>query len=154
MAKYTPGRYTADIDGEFVVFIIGARVNKPWRLVKALRALGNLKKMVKHLEAHPEKGMLHQETAGFTSIQYWRSFEALEAFAHDPDPHLEQWRTYTKLAHRTGEAGIWHETYVIAPGKYEVIYDNMPARGLARAGRHVAVKDSSRARGRLSSPTS
>ncbi len=149
MAKYMPGRHTAVIEGDFVIFVIGARVNKPWRLVKALRALGNLRKMVKFLRAHPEKGLLHEETAGFVSIQYWRSFDALEKFAHDPDPHLEQWRTYTRLAHRTGEAGIWHETYLVRAGEFEAIYDNIPRRGLAAAGELVSVKDASRARTRV-----
>lgn len=28
------GRMTADIDGEFVVFLIGMRINKPWKVHK------------------------------------------------------------------------------------------------------------------------
>ena len=32
MAKVHPGRYTATIDGEFVVFIIGMRFNKLWKV--------------------------------------------------------------------------------------------------------------------------
>jgi hypothetical protein len=149
MAKYVPGRYTAELEGDFVVFIIGARINKKRHLIKALRALGNLPKMCKYLMEHPEKGLLHYETAGFMTIQYWRSFDHLERFAHDPDPHLDQWRKYTKLAHKTGDAGIWHETYLVSDGQYEAIYDNMPERGLAKAGRHVSLKDSSMARGRI-----
>ncbi len=153
MAKYVPGRHTADIEGDFVVFIIGARINKPWRTIRALRALGNLNKMVKDLLNQPEKGLLHAESAGFVSIQYWRSFDHLERFAKDPDPHMQQWRKYTKLAHKTGEAGIWHETFLVNAGKYEAIYNNVPARGLAKAGQFVSVKDSSHARGRIGSPT-
>ena len=34
MAKAYPGRYAADIDGDFVVFLIGMRVTKPWRPTK------------------------------------------------------------------------------------------------------------------------
>ena len=152
MAKYVPGRHTADIEGDFVIFIIGARVNKPWRLVRGLRALGNLKKMLQGLSKQPEKGLLHHETAGFVSIQYWRSFDHLERFAKDPDPHMNQWRRYTKLAARSGEAGIWHETYLVHAGQYEAIYNNIAPRGLAKAGKFVPIKDSSHARGRIGSP--
>jgi len=29
-----PGRMTADLDGEFVVLLIGMRINKPWKVHK------------------------------------------------------------------------------------------------------------------------
>ncbi|MCJ7438759.1 MAG: DUF4188 domain-containing protein [Acidimicrobiia bacterium] len=150
MAKVVPGRHTAEIDGDFVVFIIGARVNKKRRLVTALRAIGGMQKMLKYLSGHPDKGLLGYETAGFTIIQYWRSFEDLERFAKDADdPHLEVWRRYMRMVNKTGEAGIWHETYLVRAGEYEAIYNNMPERGLAAASRLVPVAESSRARGRV-----
>jgi hypothetical protein len=151
MAKHVvAGRQTAEIEGDFVVFIIGARVNKKRHLVKALRAIGGMQKMLKHLSEHPEKGLLGFETAGFTIIQYWRSFDDLERFARDAgDPHLEVWRRYTRLALKTGDAGIWHETYLVPAGGYEAIYTNMPERGLAKASRLVPVAESSRARTRV-----
>ena len=36
-----------------------------------------------------------------------------------------------------GRVGIWHETYLIEPDKFESIYGNMPLYGLAAAGNHV-----------------
>ena len=33
-----------------------------------------------------------------------------------------------------GDVGIWHETYVIGPGQYENIYNNMPPFGLGAVG--------------------
>ena len=39
----------------------------------------------------------------------------------------------------TGAVGIWHETYRVHAGEYEVIYGNMPRFGLALAGDHVPV---------------
>jgi hypothetical protein len=33
--------------------------------------------------------------------------------------------------------GIWHETYMIEPGRYEAIYGNMPVFGLAAVTKHV-----------------
>ena len=34
-----PGRYSATIDGDFVAFLIGMRVNRPWKLYKWLPVL-------------------------------------------------------------------------------------------------------------------
>jgi Monooxygenase af470-like len=35
-----------------------------------------------------------------------------------------------------GTVGIWHETYQVAAGQYECVYNNMPRFGLAIAGTH------------------
>jgi Monooxygenase af470-like len=87
-----PGRWTAQIDGDFVVFLIGARFNSKWQAFRAISDLGGrrgMRHMLNYLTEHPEKGLIGYETAGFTVIQYWRSFEHLEAFAkNDDDPHL------------------------------------------------------------------
>ena len=51
-------RMTARMEGEFVVFLIGMRVNrwwKPWRWLKVALAMP---RMLKELEAHPELGYL------------------------------------------------------------------------------------------------
>jgi hypothetical protein len=88
MADIKQGRWTAEIEGDFVVFIIGARVNSKWQVFKALNDLGGrkgLNYMLKYLTEHPEKGMLGYQSMGFASVQYWRSFEHLEAFAKDTD---------------------------------------------------------------------
>ena len=34
MARIFPGRMTADLDGDFVVFLIGMRINKLWKVHK------------------------------------------------------------------------------------------------------------------------
>lgn len=87
-----PGRWTAQIDGDFVVFLTGARFNSKWQAFRAISDLGGrrgMRHMLNYLTEHPEKGLIGYETAGFTVIQYWRSFEHLEAFAkNDDDPHL------------------------------------------------------------------
>ena len=51
-------------------------------------------------------------------------------------PHLEPWRRFNRLVRDTGDVGIWHETYRVRAGEYEVVYGNMPLFGLAAAGRH------------------
>ena len=147
------GRWTADIEGDFVVFIIGARINKKTQAFKVLLDLGGrrgMQHMLKYLTRHPEKGLLAYETCGFTIIQYWRSFEQLEAFAKNTDdPHLAVWRDYWKRVGKSTRAGIWHETYLVRAGEYEAIYNNMPPHGLAKAGSLVPVAESVGARQRL-----
>jgi hypothetical protein len=144
------GRWTAEVDGDFVVFLIGARVNRPLRLPRALRMIAGMRPMLEYLSSRPDKGLLGY-TMGFpTIVQYWRDFESLEAFARDrDDPHLAAWRRYWKLARDGADAGIWHETYKVRAGEYEAIYGNMPEYGLAKAGRLVPLASGSGARERI-----
>jgi hypothetical protein len=154
MTDVRQGRWTAEIEVDFVVFIIGARINSKLHALKAIADLGgrrSMNYMLKYLTAHPEKGLLGYQTGGFTTIQYWRSFEHLEAFAKDTDdPHLEAWRNYWKRVGKDARTGIWHETYLVRAGEYEAIYGNMPPHGLAKASRLVPVHGQSGARQRLS----
>jgi hypothetical protein len=153
MADIRQGRWTAEIEGDFVVFLIGARINSLFEAVNAFRDLGGrrgMNHMLKYLMDHPEKGLLGYEIAGFTIIQYWRSFEHLEAFAKDvDDPHLAVWRNYwTRVGKRT-RSGIWHETFLVRAGEYEAIYGNMPPHGLGKAGKLVPLADLVGARQRI-----
>jgi hypothetical protein len=135
------GRFTADIEGDFVVFMIGMRFNKPWKVHKWIKVASAMPKMLKYLDAHPEAGCLGgQAWYGRTTIlvQYWRSFEALDRFSRDPSmPHFEPWRTFNTVIRGSGDVGIWHETYKVNAGAYECVYGNMPPFGLAAASRHV-----------------
>ncbi len=144
---------TVEIDGDFVVFLIGARINNKLQVARSLVDLGGrrgMKHMLDYLVAHPEKGLLAYEMGIPTIVQYWRSFEHLEAFAKDKDdPHLDVWRRYWRRVGRTGRTGIWHETYLVKDGQYEAVYGNMPAHGLGKAGRLVPASESSSARARL-----
>jgi hypothetical protein len=153
MAEIQRGRHLAEIDGDFVVFLTGARfsLRHPLRTFRDLGGRkGGMKAMLDHLVAHPEKGLL-----GFTMglpviVQYWRSFEHLEAFARDDsDPHIATWRRYYRRDAQHPGAGIWHETFLVRAGDYEAIYKNMPAIGLGSAGRLVPAAESSTARLRI-----
>lgn len=144
MAKVHPGRYTATIDGEFVVFVIGMRFNKLWKVHQWLPVFRAMPKMIATLMKHPEKGMLGARTmwAGrtITMIQYWRSFDDLERFARDgDDPHLAEWHAFNAKVGSSGDVGVYHETYKIKAADYECVYVNMPAMGLAAATSHVPV---------------
>jgi hypothetical protein len=71
MAEIAGRRVAGEIDGDFVVFLIGARVNSKWRLPQVLSDLGGrrsgIKAMLDHLVANPDKGLLAYEM-GFPTI--------------------------------------------------------------------------------------
>jgi Domain of unknown function (DUF4188) len=148
------GRHMAEIDGDFVVFLIGARfsLRHPIRTFLDLGGRRHgMQAMLDHLVAHPEKGLLGYTMGLPVIVQYWRSFDHLEAFARDEsDPHTSAWREYYRRQARHGQgAGIWHETYLVRAGEYEAVYNNMPAIGLGAAGRTVPISESSTARLRV-----
>jgi len=137
-------RIAASIEGDFVVFIIGMRVNKPLKLHKWLPVAIAMPRMLRWLDKHPQAGLLGFQSGGTprspTLIQYWRSFEDLARFAKQMDaPHVGPWRNFTKNVGTSGDVGIWHETFKVRAGEYEAVYGNMPVFGLAKATRHVPV---------------
>jgi hypothetical protein len=72
-------------------------------------------------------------------VQYWRSFEHLEAYARSHDHlHWPAWVAFNKrMRDSRGDVGIWHETYLIRAGQYEAIYSGMPRWGLGQIGELV-----------------
>jgi hypothetical protein len=149
------GRWTAEIEGDFVVFLIGARVNRPLSALRSMRDLGGrrgMKHMLDFLSDHPEKGLLGYEMGLPTIVQYWRSFAHLEAFAKDrDDPHLDAWRNYWRRVGKDDRTGIWHETFLVRAGEYEAVYGNMPPKGLGKASELIPLAESSSARCRIRS---
>ena len=156
MAEPVQGRQMAEIDGDFVVFLIGTTpdLRHPVRWLLDIGGRRGMQHMLKHLTKHPEKGLLAYESSLFLIVQYWRSFDHLEAFARDEsDPHAAAWRNYWKRVGTQIRSGIWHETYLVRAGEYEAVYANTPRRGLAKAGRLVPASRESRARLRLKRST-
>jgi hypothetical protein len=148
------GRWTAKIEGDFVVFLIGARLSArhPVQSFQDLGGRRGMRHMLDYLMEHPEKGLLGYQAylPSLTTVQYWRSFAHLERFARDEqDPHLAPWRAYWKRLGRSDRTGIWHETYLVRAGEYEAIYGNMPPVGLGKASSLVTMAEGSTARGRL-----
>lgn len=131
-------RLTASLDGSFVVFLIGMRINQPLKIHKWLPVVTAMPRMIKELYQQPTLGFLHAETwFGRTTImvQYWRSMEQLLAYAKIREAeHLPAWQAFNKAIGTNGSVGIWHETYAISAGQYENVYVNMPPFGLGRAG--------------------
>ncbi len=152
------GRWTVQIDGDFVVFLIGADLRDPENAGQAGELLMAMIDMLGELEQDPSKGLLGYQVFGAVGgviVQYWRSFEALESYAKNPDAkHAPVWRAWNRLAkEQIASAGIWHETFEVKAGSYEAIYENMPLTGLQKAGTPVTVDEArASARQRMGAP--
>ncbi len=153
MPEIFPGRWTADIEGDFVVFLIGMRVNRPWKLRKVAFMARTMPKLLRELADDPAFGCLgswqaiHSPVAPVV-VQYWRSFDDLEAYAHALT-HNAMWKRYFQLVKADGDIGIWHETFKVRAREYECVYGGMPRFGLATAGEHRGLGSASQARQRL-----
>ncbi|MEO8799336.1 MAG: DUF4188 domain-containing protein [Polyangiaceae bacterium] len=137
--KTIPKRMTARVDDSgLVVFLIGMRVNRWWKIGQWLRTSRAMPRMLKELSQKPELGFLGAESwFGRTTIMvsYWRSMDDLMAYAKSRDAeHLPAWRAFNKLIGTNGDVGIWHETYRVRTGDYENVYVNMMPFGMGKVG--------------------
>ena len=131
-------RLTANLEGNFVVFLIGMRINKPLKIHKWLPVARAMPRMINELYRQPGLGLIHAEmwfSRTLIMVQYWRSMEQLMAYARNREAdHLPAWQAFNKTVGTDGTVGIWHETYSASPGTYESVYVNMPPFGLGKAG--------------------
>lgn len=130
MAEIRAGRWTAQFDEPYVVFIIGMRINRLWKVHRWLPIMLAMTRMLRELYPRPELGFLGgQSWFGRTVvlIQYWRSFEDLEHYAKARElQHLPAWAAFNRAIGDKGDVGVYHETYRIQPGQYENVFVNMP----------------------------
>lgn len=91
-------------------------------------------------------------------LQYWRSFDDLEAWSHRP-PHAEWWRAAVERMRTRGDLGLYHETYLVPRDRIEAVFLECAPAGLAVfgvPGEAVGTMTTSRGRlglGRLREPT-
>lgn len=132
---------TVHFEGDFVVFLIGMRINRYWKLHKWIPVASAMPKMLKELSQRPESGFLGFQIIGGippTILQYWKSFEQLEAYAKDRNSHhYPAWKAFNTKIKSNGDVGIWHETYKVKAGEYECVYNNMPKFGFGKIGELV-----------------
>jgi hypothetical protein len=144
MAKLHEGRWTSRFEAPFVLFLIGMRINKPWKVHRWGPVAAAMPRMIRELEANPQLGFLGADlwfARTILVVQYWRSLEALEAYAHARDKaHLPAWSAFNRAIGANGDVGIYHETYRIEPGAYENVYVNMPPLLLGRTGALVEAR--------------
>ena len=143
MTKAIPGRMTHEYDGDLVVFLIGMRINKPWRPDLWMPVFFAMPAMLAELSKDKDSGLLgYRLTFGARGpllVQYWSSHEKLYAYASDRNAeHRPAWAAFNRLARKApGAVGIWHETFVVE--RAESIYSGMPVSGLAAATSAVPV---------------
>ena len=148
-------RMTVTNQEELVVFLIGMRVNKVWKVQQWIPVASAMTRMLNELHEHTDMGFLGAETTlNFPTtlmVQYWRSFEDLAVYAGNRDAvHLPAWREFNRRIAGNGDVGIWHETYCVPAGNYEAIYNNMPEFGLGKVlPRVLAIGLRESARGRI-----
>ncbi|MFB6206266.1 MAG: DUF4188 domain-containing protein [Haloglomus sp.] len=130
------GRFHAKREGDFVVFLVGMRINRLRAIHRWLPVFLSAPRMVREQEADPS-GLLDSRAmiAGpreFQLIQYWESFEALRDYARAGEEHRSMWSRFNERF-GDGAVGIWHETYLVREGEYETVYRDMPATGIGDA---------------------
>ena len=116
-------RQTVDLSAypDLVVIYLGMRVNV-LAGVKTLLGLGP--RISSAVAERPDGLLLHENLlyplrhAGMR--QYWRDFDALEAWARSL-PHKLWWQNFLR---HSGGTGFWHEAYFMRGGM-EAIYDDM-----------------------------
>lgn len=143
MKHVTTGRMTHHYDGELIVFLIGMRFNRPWRIDTWLPAFLAMPRMLAELSKDAESGLMGFRLAfsgdGPVVVQYWNSREKLYDYASAPTAeHRPAWTAFNRRARKAaGAVGIWHETYQVE--RAETMYVAMPAIGLAAATEAVPV---------------
>jgi Domain of unknown function (DUF4188) len=142
MADVFADRYTARVEKPVVLFLIGMRFNNLLAIGRWLPVATAMPRMLAELTKKPESGLLFYRTyiSGRVILvqEYWESFDKLLAYAHDRSgQHFPAWAAFNRAIGTNGSVGIWHETYLVEPGKSECVYVNMPRFGLAAASTHV-----------------
>ena len=157
MARINAGRFTHRHSGDLVVFLIGMRINSPWRPDLWLPVFFAMPRMLTELFKEPGSGLLGFRfalgTGGPVIVQYWDSLDKLYAYASAPESeHRPAWTAFNRQARKAPRAvGIWHETFQVS--RAESMYVSMPTEGLAQATELVPVGPGShRAKDRLSKP--
>ena len=139
MVSINKQRMVPVIEEPFVVFLVGMRINKFWKVHKWLPLYLKMSKIAKELSNMPDIGFMgHESWMGNPRliIQYWRSYDELQAYARSKDAtHFPTWVSFNETIGRSADIGIWHEVYVIEPGHCEAVYTHMPAFGLGKATR-------------------
>jgi fumigallin biosynthesis monooxygenase-like protein len=86
MAKVIADRMTAQVEGDFVVFLIGMRINSFWKVHKWLPVAMAMPRMLRELQQDPKSGYLGAES--------WFGNPTILSFPTKlPFARSESWRT-------------------------------------------------------------
>lgn len=134
-------RRTVDLSAypDLVVIYLGMRINRPSGLLRLVKLGPEIQRAV---DAGPDGLLLHENVIWglvpphLGMRQYWRDFDALEAWARTL-PHQAWWRAFLQ---DSGGTGFWHEAY-FRRGGFEAVYDDLAdPPGLARIAPLVAAQ--------------
>lgn len=112
---------TANVEGDFVVFLLGMRINRLWKIHKWLPVAMAMPRMLRELSQDPTSGYLGAESwFGNPTIllQYWRSFEDLDSYAKKNQLRApaRMGAAFNRAVGSGEDVGIWHETHRVQPG--------------------------------------
>jgi hypothetical protein len=129
-------RITVDLSekqDDVVLFLIGMRINSWWKLWRWIPVAMAMRRMLRELSQNPESGLLATRGGGpGVMVQYWSSFEALANYASDRSgQHYPAWAAFNRALAKSGDVGIWHETFLVPASNIEAVYNHTPPTGLA-----------------------
>jgi len=75
----------------------------------------------------------HLAWGHFGVLQYWSSFDALDAWSHAP-PHADWWREALVRVRTREDFGIYHEIFLVPRRGIESIYLGCPPVGVGTFG--------------------
>ncbi|MFV2060805.1 MAG: DUF4188 domain-containing protein [Gammaproteobacteria bacterium] len=139
-------RMTVELEETKVVFLIGLRINKLWKIHQWLHLVLTMPKLLKELRRQDVPGFISGNMwygRNILMVQYWDNFKSLEQYAkNNSRSHMPVWTYFNMRILSSAAVGVWHETYQIEPGQFEAIYTNMPRYGLATAGDFIEIDNS------------
>ena len=146
MGKLNESRMIADLEGEFLVFVIELQIHKLWRFRQWYPAVKGMNRMLFELIEKKEFGLLHFEYRfSFRKqffLMYWRSYEHMHDWALNKNAsHIPGWQMLNQLMKDHPDIiGFWHESFVVQPYQYESFYRNVPTVGLGGAGELIPLR--------------
>ncbi len=130
-------RMEPKVDQSFIVFIVGIRINRVWKIHKWIPVVRAFNRMLRELDSSRKKGCMGYENWGGRvriCIQYWENYSQLLEYARDKSAgHFPAWFDFNSRISRSGDVGLWHEVYFAKPGTFKAVYKNMPPFGLGKA---------------------
>ena len=146
MADLNKDRMMADLEGEFLVFVIELQIHKWWLFWRWYPAVRAMTQMLFELLEKKEYGLLSFDYWNVLHrqlfVMYWRSYEHMHDWALNKNAtHIPGWKMLNQLMKDHPDIiGFWHESYVVQPYQYESFYRNVPTMGLGKAGKLTPIK--------------
>lgn len=138
-------RVTARADEPLVVFLVGMRITRFWRVREWWPVFRAMPRMLRELSRERERGCLGYRLClgpprEIFVVQYWSGLEPLMAYAAATDgEHRPAWAELNRRLRSGSRIGFWHETFAVPAGSAESVYLNVPPSGLGAATELIPV---------------